>query len=213
VELADVYDLLVPLGVQGAYQEEVQSYQNAIERDPTNPELPLLLARLQANEDLKGNLTEVESLLKQSLTLKNNYTDGLLFAEQLAVAENDLPTATAAAKAAVASDPTEASYWFQLGLFYYAGADYQDAATALKEAVTLVPNYANAQYFLGLSLYQLKDTADAIAEFQALAQSNPGNSEVTLILSNLQAGKDPFAGATPPVTSTPQSRAQAPVAE
>ena len=47
----------------------------------------------------------------------------------------------------------------------------------------------------------------------SLAQSNPDNTEVTLILSNLQAGKQPFDGAQPPVTNTPQDRTTAPVSQ
>ena len=42
-------------------------------------------------------------------------------------------------------------------------------------------------------------------------KSNPDNKEVALILSNLQAGKDPFANAQPPIDDAPQKRSTPPV--
>jgi hypothetical protein len=56
-------------------------------------------------------------------------------------------------------------------------------------------------------------TPDAIKQFQDLQKSNPGNSEVQLILSNLTSGKKPFDGAQPPVTPTPQDRTTAPISQ
>ncbi len=208
--LGSVYGFLVPLKVQGAYESGQAAYIAAMGLSPRNPTLPLLLARLEATEDLKGNLSSVESLLNQSLALKPDYTDALLFAEQLAASQNDLPTATRAAEAAVASSPQDPTLWFQLGLFLYTGQDYADATTALQHAVALQPGYANAMYFLGLSEYKTGNTSDAIKQFSSLALSNPGNTEVALILSNMQAGKDPFAGEQPP-QPPPQARTKAPI--
>ena len=82
--------------------------------------------------------------------------------------------------------------------------------TSLSKAVSLSPNYANAQYFLGLSYAKTGDNADAIAEFQQLAKTNPDNADVASILANLKAGKAPFINQTPPV-STPEKRSSLPV--
>jgi tetratricopeptide (TPR) repeat protein len=208
--LAQVYDYLSSLSVKGAAQTAAAAYQAAFTKDPTNPAIPLAIARLAAAQN---DPTDTTKYLSQALTLKPNYTDAILLVVQLDVANNDIPSAIKAATAAAQTAPGVSSIWFELGLLYYSSGDAKDAATALEQAVTITPNYANAQYFLGLSDYTLGDKADAITLFKALDQSNPGNSEVELILSNLESGKPPFTGAQPPVTSTPQDRTTAPVSQ
>ena len=208
--LAQVYDFLSSLSVQGAPQTALTVYQQAEAEDPTNPAIPLAMARLAATQ---GSQSITTTFLTKALTLKPNYTDAILLVVQLDVANKDIPNAIKAATAAAQTAPGVAPIWFELGLLYYSSGDATHAAQALQQAITLEPDYANAKYFLGLSYYILKDNAGAIKEFQDLATSNPGNSEVTLILSNLEAGKDPFAGAQPPVTDTPQDRSTAPLSQ
>jgi tetratricopeptide (TPR) repeat protein len=205
-----VYDLLNSLGVQGAYDNAKALYASAAQHNPSSPEIPLTLARLENAHSNKQGTTDA---LRQSLTLKADYTDAILFAVQLYVADKDINNAIVAAKAAVSSAPGIASIWFQLGLLYYSANDTANAAVALEEAIKLEPAYANAKYFLGLSYAAQKKTADAIAQFKDLEQSNPDNQEVKLILSNLEQGKAPFEGATPPVTPTPQNRTTAPISQ
>ncbi len=213
VALANIYELVIPLKIQGAYEGAQQAYQEAMVLSPNDPSIPLLLARLEANQDLKGNEADVQKLIGQSIQMKSDYTDAYLMAEQVAVALNDLPSATQAAKSALQSAPDQPSLWFQLGLFYYAGGDMQNAIAALEQTVSMVPQYANAKYFLGLAYAKGGRTSDAVKQFQDLAGSNPDNAEVKLILSNLEAGKDPFAGAKPPITPNPAARQQAPIKE
>ncbi|HEV8666680.1 MAG TPA: hypothetical protein VN665_02420, partial [Candidatus Paceibacterota bacterium] len=207
--LAQVYDFLSSLSVQGAASTAGDTYVAAQKQDPTNPAIPLAIARLAAAQN---NQTITTQYLTQALTLKPNYTDAILLVVQLDVANKDIPNAIKAATAAAQTAPGVAPIWFELGLLYYSAGDATHAQQALQQAVSIQSNYANAQYFLGLSDYILKDNANAIKQFQALAQSNPDNTEVKLILSNLEAGKDPFAGETPPATA-PQDRTTAPVSQ
>ncbi len=208
--LANVYSLLASVGVDGAYDTAKKFYANASAHNPSNPALPLALARLEAAH---GNEAATTAALQQSLQLKNDYTDAILFVVQLDVAKKDIPNAIIAAKAAVQSAPGVPSIWFELGLLFYSNNDMKDAALALEQAVALEPNYANAKYFLGLSYANVNRTADAIKQFKDLAATNPDNQEVQLILSNLEAGKKPFDGATPPVTKNPEDRQSAPIGQ
>jgi len=208
--LAQVYDFLSSLKVQGAASTAGDTYVAAAKQDPTNPAIPLAIARLAAAQN---NQTITTQYLTQALTLKPNYTDAILLVVQLDVANKDIPNAIKAATAAAQTAPGVAPIWFELGLLYYSAGDATHAAQALTQAVSIQSDYANAKYFLGLSDYILKDNAGAIKQFQDLAQSNPDNAEVKLILSNLEAGKQPFAGAQPPVTATPQDRTTAPVSQ
>jgi tetratricopeptide (TPR) repeat protein len=208
--LAQVYDFLASLKVQGAADTAAGTYLEAAKQNPTNPAIPLAIARLAASQN---NQTVTTQYLTQALTLKPNYTDAILLVVQLNVANKDIPNAIKAATAAAQTAPGVAPIWFELGLLYYSAGDAKSAAQALTQAVALQSDYANAKYFLGLSDYILKDNAGAIKQFQDLAQTNPDNAEVKLILSNLQAGKQPFDGAQPPVTATPEDRATAPLSQ
>jgi tetratricopeptide (TPR) repeat protein len=208
--LAQVYDFLSSLKVQGAASTAGDTYIAAAKLNPTNPAIPLAIARLAATQN---NQTITTQYLTQALTLKPNYTDAILLVVQLDVANKDIPNAIKAATAAAQTAPGVAPIWFELGLLYYSAGDAKSAAQALTQAVSIQSDYANAKYFLGLSEYILKDNADAIKQFQDLAASNPDNAEVKFILSNLQAGKQPFDGAQAPVTPTPQDRTTAPVSQ
>jgi tetratricopeptide (TPR) repeat protein len=210
ISLGKVYDLLAALGVQGAYQNAQGAYAEAAKRNPMNPQIPLLMARLDVTQN---NLQGVQQNLSQSLTLKPDYTDAILMVVQLDVAGNDIPSAIRAAQAAVQSAPGVPSIWFQLGLLYYASNDTKTAVEPLEQAVKLQNDYANAKYFLGLSYAAQGRTQDAITQFTDLQKSNPDNQEIQLILRNLLSGKPPFEGAQPPATTKPQNRTEAPISQ
>lgn len=207
--LARVFNLLTALNVQGALESARASYNAAIALNPTNPAIPLALARLAASQnDLAGSEQEVT----KALTLKPNYTDAMLFVVQLRVAQNDLAQAIDAALAAAQSAPGVAPIWFQLGLLLYTNGDTTNAIAAFEQAVTLVPDYANAKYFLGLGYADAGRAADAIRQFEEIQRTNPDNAEIQIILGNLRQGKQPFEGVQPPPTP-PEERAAAPVSE
>ncbi len=208
ISLGRVYDFLNSLGVSGAYENAKQMYQTASQLNPTNPQIPLLLARLEA---VKGNLPGVQAALQQSLTLKPDYTDAILFVVQLNVAQKDIPNAIRAAAAAVQSAPGVPSIWFELGLLYYSAGDTASAIPPLEEAIKRQADYANAKYFLGLSYAAQNRAQDSLQQFIDLEKTNPDNQEVKLIISNLRAGKPPFTNAQPPVTTKPQDRTTAPI--
>ena len=206
--LARVYDLLASLKVEGAYQGAVDAYAAAAERNPTNPAIPLAVARLEASQ---GNADATQTAITRALQLKPDYTDAILFVVQINVAQNDLNSAIANTKAAVQTAPGVASIWFELGLLYYAGDDSKDAIAPLEQALKLAPDYANAKYFLGLAYYKEGRQNDSLRLFQELVVSNPDNAEVKTIVANLEAGKDPLKGLQPP--TAPQNRQTAPVSQ
>ena len=206
--LGRIYAFLASLKIEGAYQNAKTSYAAAAERSPKNPEIPLLVARLEAAQ---GDGAATEAALERALTLKPNYTDAILFVAQLAVQNNDLPTAVRAAQAAAQSAPGVPSIWFELGLLLYSGGDTASAVPALEQAVALVPDYANAKYFLGLSYYVQGKTPEAVGQFEDLERTNPEHAEVKLILANMRAGRPAFEGAVPPAATPPQQRDTAPL--
>ena len=90
-----------------------------------------------------------------------------------------------------------------------------------ERTIQLSPNYSNARYFLGLiydgsTSLTTSDTkankAKAIEQFEKIAELNPDNNEIKLILKNLKTGRPALFGIAPPAPA-PQSRAEVPVAE
>ena len=206
--LARVYEVLASNGIQGSLENARSSYAEAALRSPSNPAVPLALARLDA---LSGNIASARENINKAIGLKSNYTDAYYTLAQLEVATNNIPAAVKSVEAAAVIDPTNSGLFFQLGLLKYNQKDYAGSVAAFERAVALVPDYANAKYFLGLSYERLNRRPDAIAQFEQIQKTNPDNSEVNLILTNLRADKSPFTDAKPPVDSKPEKRTTPPV--
>lgn len=207
---ARVYESLARRGIQGAAENSLASYTEALKLNPNNPSIQLGLARVSA---LSGNIEKTRDYINKAIEMKGNYSDAYFILAQLEAASNNVEGVIKAVESATANDPSNVSLFFQLGVIKYSIKDFIGAAAALTRATTLVPDYANAKYFLGLSQYNLGKIAEAISEFEGIRLTNPDNAEVNLILTNLKAGRPPFANAKPPIDSKPQSRDKLPIEE
>lgn len=210
LSLAKVYTFLATLNVKDAYESAQAGYQKAAHYNPTDPHIPLLWARLEL---LHNNRAGYQTQLTRALTLKPDYTDAILLVVQVYLADKDIPNAIIATQAAVKSAPGVAPLWFELGLLLYSNNNARDAIPVLEQALKLEPHYANAKYFLGLSYAAIDRMQDAVGQFEDLQKTNPNNTEVLLILSNLRAGKAPFTDAQLPITTSPQTRETAPITQ
>src|SRR5258708_32481173 len=88
--------------VQGAASTVGDTYVAAAKLNPTNPAIPLAIARLAAAQNNQSITTQY---LTEALTLKPNYTDAILLVVQLDVANKDIPNAIKAATAAAQTAP------------------------------------------------------------------------------------------------------------
>ncbi len=210
VSEARVSELATKIRMDKAYDNAVNSYTSAINTNPFNPSLYLNLAQLQAGQN---KLDDAIKTIGVALQVKNNYLEAIFLLSQIEAAQGKLPEAIIAAQVAVQINPQNPTLLFQLGLLQYNNKDYTSAVKALEAVLKIQPDYANAQYFLGLSYARLNNTGDAITQFTNLAKTNPDNQEISFILTNLQAGKSPFADAKPPVTPTPEKRSSLPIKE
>ncbi len=208
--LGRVYEAVVPLRIEGAYEAARTAYEEALTLNPHSPAIHLTLARLEA---AKGDNGKAREHIALALREKGNYTEAIFFLSQIEAAEGNIKAAISSARAASDIAPDDPAVFFQLGLLLFNDRAYADAATALERAVALNPDYANAKYFLGLSYEKLKRGADAVKQFTDLKETNPDNKEVDLILRNLMAGRDPFSDAAPPVDAAPEKRPKLPVDE
>lgn len=210
MQLGRVYEAVVPLRIEGAYENAKATYENALALNPHSPAILLTLARL---EIAKGDNAKAREGIARALQEKGNYTEAIFLLSQIEAREGNIKAAISSVEAASIIAPNDPAVFFQLGLLRFNDRDFRGAASALERAVALNPAYANAKYFLGLSYERLGRDADAIRQFSDLQATNPDNKEIELILQNLKASRDPFAAARPPIDATPEKRPRLPVEE
>ncbi len=100
--LGSIYDAVISLGVQGALEKAVESYQVAADLSPLHPGPKLAIARAYL---VAGKLTEAGTHAAAALTLKPDYTDALITLSQIAKAESNTADAIAYAEAALRTAP------------------------------------------------------------------------------------------------------------
>lgn len=210
IERGRVYEAVVPLNINGAYDAARTNYEKALNYNPHDPSIYLMIARL---EYTKGDNVAAKEFITKALNEKNNYTDAIFLLSQIQIKDGDLKSAITSVEAASVLSPNDPSIFFQLGLLKYNNSDWGGAAKAFEQAVALSPVYANAKYFLGLAYNKLGRNKEAISQFNDLKQTNPDNKEIELILSNLNAGKAPFVDATPPINPNPAKGTKPPLPE
>jgi tetratricopeptide (TPR) repeat protein len=212
ITLGRAYQVAVPPETQvaGAYESAFAAYSKALEQNPQNPGILLLLAQLEAS---KNDLTKAKQYTIQAINQKQNYIDAYYLLAQLEVADKNTKGAIDSVTQASIIEPNNSAVFFQLGLLKYNTQDYAGAIDAFTQSLKITPDYANSKYFLGLSLVLTQKVPDAIQIFEELKKTNPDSKEVEFILSNLKAGKSPFANAQAPIDSKPESRQTPPVKE
>ncbi len=190
VVLGNVYQTVVPLNIQGAYDNAKASFDQAAKLSPTNPTIPFVLAQL---EIAKGNAPDAEAALVQAITLKHDYTQAIFLLSQLQAQQGKAKEALQAAEAAAYFAPNDPTVLFQVGILRSANGDTDGAIGALQKAVQVNQQFANAHYFLGV-MYALKgDYGNAATELEMVGGLSEQNAQaVAADLSALKAGKNPF---------------------
>jgi tetratricopeptide (TPR) repeat protein len=194
--LGALFESLVSLRVEGAYENALGTYEEARSRDPLNPSIDLSLARVELSA---SNIDQAEQFIRVALEKKPNYSQAFFLLSRIELFKGNLENATALAQNIVALNPREPTAYFHLGLLYYQGRNFAGADAAFNQAVLLEPLYSNARYFLGLSLYEMGEVEASREQFDILAEQHPDNSELKLILENLEAGQEPLFQAEPPL--------------
>jgi len=209
MSLARVYEAIVPLKIEGAYELARQTYAKAQSLYPTNPQIHMNFARLEL---AKGDKKAARKAIADALEVKTNYTEALFLISQMDYDEGNITGAIAGAEQVAVLAPQDVGVFFQLGFLKYLERDYGGAIEALERARLLNPNYSNAKYFLGLSYSMKGEQQKAIKEFEDIAALNPDNAEVKTILRNLKSGEAALAGIGAPANA-PERRPSLPVTE
>lgn len=190
IMLGNLYAQAVPLGVTGSYDSAKAAYEKAQALNPTNPQIPYIIAQLDiAHKDIKAAQVD----LKAAIALKQDYTAAIFLLSQLEVQDGNLKDALAAALAAAYFTPNDPNILFQVGILSAANNDLSGAAVALNAAVDANGQFANARYFLSAVYAKQGDFPNALAQMQAIAAMSADNAKaVTTQLAALAAGKNPF---------------------
>ncbi len=206
VMLGNVYGIVVPLKIEGAYQNAKTAYARAAALNPTNPTLPFITAQL---EIAQGNGPAAEEALVQAITLKHDFTQAIFLLSQLEVQLGKAKEALQAAEAAAYFAPNDATVVFQVGILRSANGNTQGAIQALARSVELNPQYANARFFLGVMYAIAGDYTNAAAQLQAVAAMSPENEQaVANDLAALKNGKNPFPASRLGALGIPQTVAE-----
>jgi tetratricopeptide (TPR) repeat protein len=172
--------------IAGSYEAAQTNYLKALEKNPKNPAILVMLAKLAVNH---SDLKTAEKYTLDAISAKKNYLDAYFLLTQIEVASNNIKVAIDSTTAASIIDPTNPATFFQLGLLKYNVSDLNGAIQAFEKATSMTPDYANAKYFLGLSYELAKQHDKAIKQFEDLKVTNPDSVEVRDILANLKAGR------------------------
>lgn len=196
------------IGLEGAERLSLDSYQKAIELEPSSPfawgekgRVYILAAqdfRQKAKPDLaKQNLNLAEENLKTAIGLKSDYAPAHYL---LAIVYDQLgkvDEAITKLEETKAITPTDTGVIFQLGMLYWRKDRLDEAQQQFEEVLNINHNYANARYLLGLVYDKKGEKEKAKAEFERVADLNPQNQEVKKILDNLNQGLPALEGITP----------------
>lgn len=188
--LGNVYQTVVPLKIEGAYENAKTAYERAISLNPTSPSIPYILAQL---EIAQGNAAAAEQQLINAINLKRDYTQAIFLLSQLEVQQGKAVEALQAAEAAAYFAPNDSVVLFQVGILRSANGDTNGATQALARAVELNPQYANARFFLAVMLAIQGNYPEAANQLEQVAALSEDNAKaVDADLTTLRAGKNPF---------------------
>ncbi len=205
------------IGVEGAGDLSLASYQKAIDLEPTSPfaygekgRIHILMAQdfsRKGKEDLaKENLNLALESLKAAINLKPDYAPAHYL---LAVAydqQGKVEEAISKLEETQIISPQDSGVAFQLGLLYWRKEKIKEARQQFEKAVILNPNYSNAGYMLGLAYDKDGEKEKAKKEFEKLITLNPQNEQLRKILENLEKGLPALEGvifSQPPFSEVP----------
>lgn len=181
--LAQLYQNLAGVGVEGAYEAGKSAFERARAENPTHPLPSLRLAQL---EILVGNTDSALLLLDEALSKKPDFAEAHFIRSQLKAQQRDFATAEESALLAVRFAPQDPLAWYNVGAILYAQKAYAEAIPPLEQAVLLRPEYANALFLLALSHSNQGNTEQAILLLEKVLAFNPGNQEVMNLLATLK---------------------------
>ena len=171
----------------------------------------LLPVDASQNAARQADWMQAEAALEKALSLKNDYADPRILLVQLYLKEGNISQAMSVSQELKQESPLDPGVAFQLGYLSYQSNQISQAEEEFQVATILDPDYSNARYFLGLIYAQQGMTAQALAQFQAIQELNPGNQQIETIIANLEAGQSvPQSAASSSITGSQSNEISVP---
>lgn len=205
--LARIYEAVAPLPVGGAADRAIEYYNEALKHFPSGPEPYLASARVRLAE---RKTAEAKDFLLKAVEAKEDYAAAQFLLAQIEAQSGNIDEAIRRSENAVRLSPNDIGALFQLGILYYQKKDFASSEFVLERSVTLNTNYSNARYFLGLIYARAGQREKAVEQFTKILELNPSSTEVRQIMQNLNEGKDPLDGISPPAPA-PETRQEVPI--
>jgi tetratricopeptide (TPR) repeat protein len=198
------------IGIEGAFQAALNSYDKAIELEPSSPyyysekgRLYLLIAQFLSDkgkkDEAKSNIDLAISEIKKSLEKMPSYPMAYYL---LAVAydqKGEIDEAIKNLQQVTIVAPQDFGAIFQLGLLYWRDGMLKEAQIEFEKVLDINKDYNNARYMLGLVYDKLGKKEEAKKEFEKILSSIGGesnNEEIKKILDNLNKGLPALEGLT-----------------
>ncbi|MEI6352587.1 MAG: tetratricopeptide repeat protein [Candidatus Nomurabacteria bacterium] len=207
--LASIYNFLMSIGGEKRdmyYKEAKDNYGLALNLYPKNPSIPLTVANLEYSYNQNPTTTLVN--IKQSLSIKPNYSSAYYTLSQLAAKYNDRNSAILYAGQAIQTDPQNVDAYLQYGILTLnkkdvTQNDLNQAYTAFVSVLSIDPNNVTAAYYLSITYILAKDYDHAQALITALTKVTPNDQKITDLQSFLNSQK---GGTSTPAPATKTSK-------
>jgi len=153
----------------GQFAASVEEFQSAVDRQPTDDEATLGLARAQARS---GAVGEAEQTYRRAIALRPQYWAthlwlGTFYREQGRYAE-----AVQRYELALALTPDNARVYYILGGLYGSIGRYDDAIAACRKSAELVPSW-DAYSNWGMTLFRMRRLDEAVARLEVARRIGP----------------------------------------
>lgn len=158
-------------GVDSNGYEKIKSfYEEALKRNPSNPEVYLGLAQLEAKSN---NIKAARAFILQAIAIKPNYVEGYTFLAQLDVDEKQIDDAIRNSIIAFNLDQTNAVVAFNLANLLYVKGSYSDAAQMYAATSNLSPYALEPIQGFAASLVKANRTDEAIEALAEVKKRRP----------------------------------------
>ena len=184
-----VFESVVPLGIEGSFENAVSVYEGARLLNPRDPEIDWRLAQMCVLQD---DTKVAREFIANALSKKADYTNAILLLAQIELDEGNLDDAIETVRAAVFFEPQNPVLLYQLGILLLQDTNYTEASIAFEEALRLDGSFANASFFLAQAYAFLDRFSEAESLMADLATRNPSNELVQGYREALASNVNPF---------------------
>ncbi|MEX0933636.1 MAG: tetratricopeptide repeat protein, partial [Candidatus Paceibacterota bacterium] len=186
-----VFETLGELGIENGHAQAATYYAQARLEHPTNPEIPLIQARL---EQVRGNQEALRAFIRESIEMKKSYVNAYALLAQAELAINNEAKALSALEEGILANPRSRVLHYELGILHYRLENFNRAVDAFNSAIESDPNFANALYFRGLAHLTLGNKEASLKDLEKVLEMNKDNQDLIRVVNNIRADRNPFIG-------------------